>query len=140
MILVEPDKIEAKDVGTILNREEIGVTIQWLIHVGTGDQSYNHNFALRKFIFQPGKYFPMHHHKYVEAVYTLSGKGFLETPLERVEVKPGDVIYTAENEPHALGSFGDEPWVFICTIDCVKDRGGNSCDPNSKAVCIVLDE
>lgn len=140
MILIESNQIEPQDVGKILGKDDLGVTIQWLVHVGVGDQTYNHNFALRQFTFQPGTSFPMHHHKYVEAVYTISGKGYFETPEERVEVQAGDVIYTAEDEPHALGNAGAEIWVFTCAIDCIKERGGNSCDPNSKAVCMVLDE
>lgn len=132
MIVRKADNVEAKDVGDVLGTSKMGVKIQWLIHNGVGDSSYKHNFALRRFTFEPGKSYPLHHHKYVEGVYILSGKGYFATEKERVEVGPGDVVYTASEEPHGLGAIGDKPLMFICCIDCVD--GGENCSPESKAV------
>jgi len=132
VIVRKADNVEAKDVGDVLGTSKMGVKIQWLIHNGVGDSSYKHNFALRRFTFEPGKSYPLHHHKYVEGVYILSGKGYFATEKERVEVGPGDVVYTASEEPHGLGAIGDKPLMFICCIDCVD--GGENCSPESKAV------
>ena len=132
MIVGKADDVESKDVGDVLGTSKMGIKIQWLIHNGVGDSSYKHNFALRRFTFEPGTSLPMHHHKYVEGVYILSGKGYFANEEERVEIEPGDVIYTASEEPHKLGATGDEPMRLICCIDCI-DGGGN-CLPESKAV------
>jgi len=132
MIVRNAENVAARDVGDALGTGKMGIKIQWLIHNEVGDSSYMHNFALRRFTFEPGKSYPLHHHKYVEAVYILSGKGYFATDKERVEVGPGDVVYTASEEPHSLGVIGNESMILICCIDCV-DGGGN-CSPESKAV------
>ena len=130
MIVQKSQDVQAQDVGEVLGTQDMGIKIQWLIHNKVGDSSYKHNFALRRFTFEPGKSYPMHHHKYVEGVYILSGKGYFATGKERVEVEPGDVIYTATEEPHSLGAIGDEPMMLICCIDCVD--GGKNCTAGSK--------
>ena len=132
MIIRKADNVESKDIGDVLGTSKMGVKIQWLIHNGVGDSSYKHNFALRRFTFEPGKSYPLHHHKYVEGVYILSGKGYFATEKERVEVGPGDVVYTASEEPHGLGAIGNKPLMLICCIDCID--GGENCSPESKAV------
>jgi len=132
MIVRKADEIEAKDIGDVLGTSKMGIRIQWLIHNLVGDDSYKHHFALRRFTFEPGKSYPLHHHEYVEGVYILSGKGYFETEKERISVVPGDVVYTASDEPHGLGATGDEPLMLICCIDCLD--GGDNCSPDSKAV------
>jgi len=132
MIIRKADEIEAKDIGDVLGSSKMGIRIQWLIHDSVGDDSYKHHFALRRFTFEPGKSYPLHHHEYVEGVYILSGKGYFETEKERISVVPGDVVYTASDEPHGLGATGDEPLMLICCIDCLD--GGDNCSPDSKAV------
>lgn len=132
MIVRKADEIESKDVGSILGTSKMGIRIQWLIHNGVGDDSYKHNFALRRFTFEPGKSYPLHHHKYVEGVYILSGKGYFATEKERVEIEPGDIVYTASEELHSLGAIGDEPMMLLCCIDCID--GGENCSAESKAV------
>lgn len=134
MIIRKADDVEAKDVGDVLGTSKMGIKIQWLIHNGIGNSSYKHNFALRRFTFEPGKSYPLHHHKYVEGVYVLSGKGYFATEKERIEVGPGDVVYTASEESHSLGAIGDEPLMIICCIDCID--GGRNCSPDSKALKI----
>lgn len=130
MIVQKSRDVEAQDAGKVLGTTDMGIKIQWLIHNKVGDSSYQHNFALRRFTFEPGKSYPMHHHKYVEGVYILSGKGYFDTGKERVEVETGDIIYTATEETHSLGALEDEPLTFICCIDCVD--GGQNCLPGSK--------
>jgi len=100
MIVRKADEVEGKDVGDILGTSKMGIRIQWLIHNSVGDSSYKHRFALRRFTIEPGKSYPLHHHTYVEGVYILSGKGYFENEKERIEVFPGDVVYTASEEPH----------------------------------------
>ena len=132
MIVRKADEIEGKDVGDILGTSKMGIRIQWLIHNSVDDSSYKHRFALRRFAIEPGKSYPLHHHTYVEGVYILSGKGYFENEKGRIEVFPGDVVYTASEEPHGLGATGEEPLMLICCIDCID--GGDNCAPESKAV------
>ena len=132
MIVRKVDEVEAMDVGEVLGTDKLGIRIQWLNHNDVGDSSYVHNFAMRRFTFDPGVSYPLHHHKYVEAVHIISGRGYFENEEGRVEVGPGDVVYTASEEPHGIGNLGDEPFVMVCAIDCI-DGGGN-CSPKSKAV------
>ena len=66
MILRSPQDVEEQDVGDSLGIPDMGVKIKWLIHNRIGDSRYKHNFALRRFTFEPGKSFTLHSHKYVE--------------------------------------------------------------------------
>lgn len=132
MIVRRGEEVEAQDVGEVLGTGKLGIRIQWFINNDVGDDSYVHNFAMRQFTFDPGVSYPLHHHKYVEGVYVVSGHGYFENDKERIEVRPGDVIYTASQEPHGIGNLGNEPLVMVCAIDCV-DGGGN-CSTRSRAV------
>lgn len=135
MIVVKRDDVEPKDVGEILNNPAMtGVTIQWLIHKGVGDERYGHDFALRRYRIPPGKMFPMHFHKYVEAVYILSGRIQFEDEENAWECGPGDVIYTYEDEPHGATVLGDEYCEMVCCINCLGD--GANCDPEKQAQII----
>jgi quercetin dioxygenase-like cupin family protein len=135
MIVVKKDKVEPRDVGAILKNPVMnGVTIQWLIHKGVGDDRYGHDFATRIYKIPVGKIFPMHFHKYVEAVYVLSGRLEFESEEESREVGPGDTIYTYSDEPHALTVLGDEPVEVLCCINCLGD--GTNCDPEKQGQII----
>lgn len=121
--------MEVIDVGKLLNMPDVGITLRWLVHNQVGDESYGHRFAFRHFTVEPGKSYPMHHHKYVEAVYILSGRVLFQTETEEVEMGPGDLVYTSREEPHALRALGDEPVTLVCCIDCVD--GGENCTPQA---------
>jgi len=126
MIVRRFSEVEAIDVGKLLNIPDLGIKIRWLVHNKVGDDSYGHRFAFRHFTFEPGSSYPIHHHKYVEAVYILSGRLAFRNETEEVEMEPGDLVYTYFEEPHALRVLGDEPVTLICCIDCVD--GGASCN------------
>ena len=135
MIVIKKDQVEPIDVGNLLNIPAMnGVTIRWLVHKGIGDERYGHHFSLRHYKIPPGKMFPLHFHKYVEAVYMLSGRMEFENEEEGFEVGPGDVIYTFEDEPHGSTVLGDEPAEMICCINCLGD--GANCDPEKQAQII----
>lgn len=106
-----------------------GLRRKWLVHNGIGDDSYGHRFAVREFIREPGERLSMHWHKYVEALYIISGRVKFCTETEEVELGPGDLVYTAADEVHGAEVIGDEPVHSICCIDCVD--GGRSCDKDA---------
>jgi quercetin dioxygenase-like cupin family protein len=135
MIVIKKDEVQPLDVGEILNNPVMkGVTIQWLIHKGIGDERYGHDFAMRSYKIPPGKMFPMHFHKYVEAVYVLSGRMEFEDEENAYKVGPGDVIYTYSDEPHGMTVLGDEPVEVVCCINCLGDKA--NCDPQKQAQII----
>ncbi|MEA1872570.1 MAG: cupin domain-containing protein [Chloroflexota bacterium] len=125
MIVRRVKDVEAINVGKLLNIPDMVITLRWLVHNQVGDESYGHRFAFRHFTIEPGKSYPMHYHKYVEAVYVVSGKCVFQTNTGEVEMEAGDLAYTSREEPHAMKALGDEPVTFICCIDCV--NGGENC-------------
>lgn len=135
MMVISADKVAPLDVGKILKVPPLeGVTIQWLVHKGVGDERYGHRFAMRIYTLPPGKMFPMHFHKYVEAVYVLSGRASFENEEEVREIGPGDVLYTFSDEPHGGVVIGDEPLRVLCCIDCVDEL---TCDPMKQAQAVT---
>ena len=126
MIVRRVNDIEPIDVSKLLNAPDMGIKLRWLVHNQVGDESYGHQFAFRHFTIEPGKSYPMHHHKYVEAVYILSGKCAFRTETEEVKLEPGDLVYTSREEPHALIALGDDPLILTCCIDCMD--GGENCN------------
>jgi quercetin dioxygenase-like cupin family protein len=102
-----------------------GIKRKWLISNRDGDDSYGHRFAVREFI-QTSE-LGEHWHKYVEAVYIISGRAIFRTETEEAEVGAGDIVYIASDEVHGSSVLGDEPLHVLCCIDCVD--GGKSCDP-----------
>ena len=132
MIVIKKDEVESIDVGDLTSIAPLkGVTIQWLIHNNTGDERYGNHFALRRYKIPAGKMFPMHFHKYVEAVYVLSGRIEFQGEEEAWDVGPGDVIYTYSDEAHGSTVLGDEPVELLCCINCLGD--GENCDPQKQA-------
>ena len=125
MIVRRLNEVEAIDVGKLLSIPNMGIGLRWLVHNKVGDDSYGHRFAVRHFTFGPGKSYPMHRHKYVEAVYILSGRFAFRNETEEVEMGPGDLVYTYSEETHAMRVLGDEPVTLICCIDCVDDESCN---------------
>ena len=137
MIVIQKDLVEPLDVGDLLNVSAMkGVTIQWLIHKGIGDERYGHRFALRLYSLPAGKMFPPHFHKYVEAIYILAGRIEFENEEEARECGPGDVVYTYSDEYHGGRVLGDEPCQVLCCIDCLGD--GENCDPQKQAQAVQI--
>lgn len=138
MIIVRGEEVEAKDWGEMVGQGHIGLWMKWLIHKGVGDDSYRHRFALREITYEPDrKPTPMHRHEYVEAFYVISGRVIFRSESEEVELKAGDVAYTAPNELHGtipVKNADDEEFRAICCIDCVD--GGENCIPWAKSINI----
>jgi len=141
MIVIRPDDIPGNDWGEMVGIGPIGLVIKWLIDNKTGDESYGHRFAIREFTIDLDKgktrELPAHKHKYVEALYVLSGKIiFKGSDVEQV-VGPGDVVYTYSNELHsaraAEGATGKLR--FLCVIDCID--GGDNCNATGKSISVV---
>ena len=86
-------------------------TIQVLIPSGEGP-----NFAMRRFIMQPGGGMPLHTNTVEHEQYVLRGRARIGIDGEDFEVKQGDVVFIPEGVPHYYQNIGDEPFEFLCMI------------------------
>jgi quercetin dioxygenase-like cupin family protein len=86
-------------------------TIQVLISSGEGP-----NFAMRRFVMQPGGGMPLHTNTVEHEQYVLRGHARIGVGGEDFEVKQGDVVFIPEGVPHYYQNIGDEPFEFLCMI------------------------
>ena len=98
---VEPKVVQA---GT-------GTTIQVLISPEEGP-----NFAMRKFVIQPGGGMPNHTNLVEHEQYVLNGKATIGIGDETFEVKQGNVVLIPADIPHWYNNTGDEPFEFLCMV------------------------
>jgi quercetin dioxygenase-like cupin family protein len=86
-------------------------TIQVLIPSTEGP-----NFAMRRFVMQPGGGMPLHTNTVEHEQYVLAGRARIGIGGEDYEVKQGDVVLIPEGVPHYYRNTGDEPFEFLCII------------------------
>jgi quercetin dioxygenase-like cupin family protein len=90
------------------------------------------NFALRRFIMQPGGGMPLHTNTVEHEQYVLRGAARVRIGDEVHHVRAGDVVYIPAGVPHDYrADEGEEPFEFLCvvpnapdTIELVDDGGG----------------
>ena len=86
------------------------------------------NFALRRFIMEPGGGMPRHTNEVEHEQYVLRGRARVGLGDEVVEVEAGDVVYIPAGMPHWYRAGEGEPFEFLCVV------------PNAPARMRVLDE
>ncbi len=75
------------------------------------------NFAMRRFIMEPGGGMPMHTNTVEHEQYVLSGAAQVQIGEGTHHVKAGDVVYIPAGVPHSYkADQGDEPFEFICVV------------------------
>ena len=75
------------------------------------------NFAMRRFIMEPGGGMPMHTNEVEHEQYVLRGSARVQIGDEVHHVKAGDVVYIPGGTPHNYrADEGDEPFEFICVV------------------------
>lgn len=74
------------------------------------------NFALRRFIMQPGGGMPRHTNTVEHEQYVLRGRASITLGDERHRVAAGDVVYIPAGVPHSYHAEGDEPFEFLCVV------------------------
>ncbi len=74
------------------------------------------NFALRRFIMEPGGGMPRHTNTVEHEQYVLTGKAKIGIADEVFEVKKGDVVFIPGNIPHWYQNIGDETFEFLCIV------------------------
>jgi quercetin dioxygenase-like cupin family protein len=74
------------------------------------------NFALRRFVMQPGGGMPRHTNTVEHEQYVLKGHARIGIGDEIHEVKQGNVVFIPEGVPHWYQNIGEEPFEFLCIV------------------------
>ena len=80
------------------------------------------NFALRKFIMEPGGGMPLHTNRVEHEQYVLRGRARVVIGDEVLEVGKDDVVYIPGGVPHSYEALGDEPFEFLCVVPNLPDE------------------
>lgn len=81
------------------------------------------NFALRRFVMEPGGGMPPHTNAVEHEQYVLRGRARIGIGDEVVEVGPGDAVYIPAGTPHWYeAEDGEEPFEFLCVVPNRPDR------------------
>ena len=98
-------------------------TIQVLISSQEGP-----NFAMRRFVMEPGGGMPNHTNTVEHEQYVLRGHARIGIGSEEIEVRAGDVVFIPEGVPHWYQNIGEENFEFLCMI------------PNKPDVVKIIDQ
>ncbi len=79
------------------------------------------NFAMRRFIMEPGGGMPRHTNTVEHEQYVLRGRATITVGDETHRVKEGDVVYIPAGTPHSYDAEGEEPFEFICVVPNAPD-------------------
>ena len=80
------------------------------------------NFAMRKFVIEPGGGMPAHTNTVEHEQYVLSGKARIGIGDEIYEVEKDDVVFIPEGVPHWYEVNGSEPFEFLCLVPNGDDK------------------
>ncbi len=80
------------------------------------------NFAMRRFVMEPGGGMPRHTNQVEHEQYVLRGRATIGIGDEEVRVRQDDVVYIPAGVPHWYRAEGDEPFEFICVVPNRPDR------------------
>jgi quercetin dioxygenase-like cupin family protein len=80
------------------------------------------NFALRRFIMQPGGGIPSHTNTVEHEQYVLCGRARVGLGDRVLEVGAGDVVYIPAGQPHWYEVLGNERFEFLCVVPNLPDR------------------
>jgi quercetin dioxygenase-like cupin family protein len=80
------------------------------------------NFAMRRFVMEPGGRIPAHTNTVEHEQYVLGGRARLGIGDQVFEVKAGDVVFIPAGAPHFYEAQGDEPFEFLCVVPNQPDR------------------
>lgn len=80
------------------------------------------NFALRRFIMEPGGGMPTHTNRVEHEQYVLRGRATIWIGDETHQVTADDVVYIPAGVPHGYRAEGDAPFEFLCVVPNAEDR------------------
>lgn len=79
------------------------------------------NFAMRRFMMEPGGGMPLHTNTVEHEQYVLRGRARVRIGGDTHEVKAGDVVFIPGGTPHSYTAEGDEPFEFLCVVPNAPD-------------------
>ncbi|HCR04860.1 MAG TPA: cupin domain-containing protein [Gemmatimonadetes bacterium] len=80
------------------------------------------NFALRRFIMEPGGGMPPHTNTVEHEQYILRGRARIGVGDHVVEVSRDDVVFIPAGTPHWYKVLGEAPFEFLCVVPNGPDR------------------
>ena len=80
------------------------------------------NFAMRRFIIEPGGFMPNHTNTVEHEQLVLRGQAEIGIGGKRFNVKKDTVVFIPEGVPHWYKNTGDEPFEFLCMVPNREDR------------------
>lgn len=80
------------------------------------------NFALRRFVIQPGGGMPKHTNTVEHEQYVLRGRARIGIGDEVITVREDDVVYIPAGVPHFYQVEGAEPFEFLCVVPNSADK------------------
>ena len=86
------------------------------------------NFAMRRFIIEPGGEMPNHTNTVEHEQYVLNGRAEIGIGDQTFEVEKNDVVFIPALVPHWYKVIGDESFEFLCMV------------PNKPDTIEILDE
>jgi quercetin dioxygenase-like cupin family protein len=90
-----------------------GVQIQWLL---AAEECGAPNFAMRRFIVEPGGHTPLHTHDWEHEVYIVRGCGEITHGDEVSDFAADTALLVEPGEEHQFRNTGDEPLEFLCLV------------------------
>lgn len=91
-----------------------GPGVSGRVVIGKADDDVN--FCMRIIELQPGAQIPLHTHPWEHQQFYHSGTGYIVRNGEKVDLKPGTVVYVAPGEEHQLANTGDVPMIIACLV------------------------
>lgn len=80
------------------------------------------NFAMRRFIMEPGGGIPAHTNTVEHEQYVVGGRARIGIGDQQFDVEAGSVVFIPAGMPHWYRVVGDEPFEFICVVPNLPDE------------------
>ena len=80
------------------------------------------NFAMRRFVIQPGGSVPNHTNEIEHEQFVLGGRARIGIGDEVHEVEKDTVLFIPAGVPHWYETLGDEPYEFLCSVPNKPDK------------------
>lgn len=80
------------------------------------------NFAMRKFVIEPGGGIPAHTNTIEHEQYVLSGSARIGIGDEVYEVEKDDIVFIPAGVPHWYEVKGEDPFEFLCMVPNGDDK------------------
>ena len=80
------------------------------------------NFAMRRFVMQPGGGMPKHTNTVEHEQYILRGNATIGIGDQEINVKRDDVVFIPAETPHWYRAKGNEPFEFLCIVPNLTDK------------------